>query len=579
MINAYDEIAKLSPEERTLLEQLMKEEGVDISHLPISRVSREIDLPLSFSQERLWYLWNLAPENPSENVFVSFEIKGKLNIEALENAANEIVKRNEIFRTACILKDGEVYQRIHSEFLIKIEHYDFAQLEEEKKNEIKKIIEKEISRPFDLTKLPIFRLLLSKLSVEHHILTVLTHQFVSDGYTANLLLQTISEYYNILSNHLNVVNIQKEFDYVDFAMWQRKKIEGEYGRKQFEYWREKIKTMPTQLRFPTFNRTFNETGIASSFSFELSAEVSDKMRSFAEKEGFSLFMILLSGLQLTLHKMTRQDKVVVTTSVSTRGTSETENMFGNFSNNLLFCADFFQNANLKEILNQTRIEVGNAFENQELPLEHLVSVLQRENSSFIIPKIQVVFMLRDKNSDDLLKLDNLELTKFNVDFQFSKLDLLCDIFTANKKIRINITYKIDLFSQEIISEFSRIMGEVLSNFVIKPANKILDLPEFSTTGKYLQNAYSESKNSVEYVAPRNEIEKNLTEIWQKVLRVKSISINDNFFDLGGHSLLVVQLFKQIEEKINVELSIALIFECPTINQLASKILELIENRK
>ena len=574
MSNAYDEIARLSPEERTLLEQLMKEEGVDISHLPISRIIRKEDIPLSFSQERLWSLWNLAPENPSENVFVSFEIKGKINVNALENAVNEIVRRNEIFRTVCIQKEDGVYQQIHPELIIKIENYDFSKFgEDEKKAEAKKFIEKEISLPFDLTKLPIFRLILLKFDEDNFILTILTHQFLSDGYTANLLLQTISDYYNRLASQQSISTPKEEFDYADFSVWHRKRIEGKIGIKQLDYWKDKIKTMPTQLRFPTDKKFGSDSGKASSLSINLSAKVSDNIRTFSDKEGYSVFMIFLAGLQLALNKMTHQDKVLVTTSVSTRGTIETEKMFGNFSNNLLFCSDFTQKSTFKDILSKTRSEVGVAFENQDLPLEHLVSVLQKESSAFIIPRIQVLFMLRDKNSDDLFKLNGLATAKFPVDFQYSKLDLIFDIYTAKKEISINLTYKKDLFTQEIISEFSLILGKILSAIITKPANKISNLPQFRLAENYFQTELSETGKSVEYIAPLNETEKMLAEIWQKFFNKKQIGTRDNFFDLGGHSLMALAIFNELKLNYFKNISLVDLFNYPTISSLTKKLID------
>ncbi len=574
MSDTYDEIAQLSSEERALLEQLMKEEGVDISQLPISNVNRNEDIPLSFSQERLWSLWSLAPDNPSENVHVSFEIMGSLNINALENAVNEIIKRNEILRTICVQKEEGIFQQIQPEMILQVEQFDFSKFSEsEKKPEAKKFIEKEISSPFNLTRLPIFRILLLKLNSDHFVLTILTHQFVSVGYTANMILQKLADYYNTFAGKQTIKTEQHEFDYADFAVWQKKRIEGKFGIRQLDYWKEKIKSIPLQLRFPGIKKTGTENSKASSFGFDLSAKVSDGIRSYSEKAGYSVFMILLDALQLTLKKLTGENKILVTTAVSTRGTSETEIMLGNFSNNLLFCSDFTQDVTFNEILSRTRTEVGEAFDNQDLPLEYLVSVLQKEASAVMIPRIQVLFMLRDKNSDDLFKLEGMEIQKFPVDFRFSKLDLLFDIYTATKEIGINITYKESLFEQEVISEFSKILEEILALMTTNQTMKISKLPQFRSIEKYAQYSDSESKISTEYIAPINETENKLVEVWQKFFNIKEIGTKNNFFDLGGHSLLALSIFNELKSNHFKNISLVDLFNYPTINSLAKKLID------
>jgi thioesterase domain-containing protein/acyl carrier protein len=566
--NTFDEIAKLTPEERALLEKMMKEEGVDLSGLPMYRVSRETDHPLSYSQERLWSLWNLAPGNPSENVYAAFEIRGRLNLSALQKAADEMIKRNEIFRTECLQKEDAIYQRILPRLKVKVEEYDFTDFEpDERKVEANKFIEKEISIPFNLTKAPLFRIIFLKLDTDHSVITIFTHQFVSDGYTANLIFQTLSDYYNEFNAGRKIPEISQQLDYIDFSAWQKRRIEGNFGEKQVNYWKEKIKQMPVQLKL-TFNQLNNVSFRAETISFTLPAGLSNRLRSFGEKEGYSLFMILLAGLQLTLHELTHQEKILVTTSVSTRGASETEKMFGNFSNNLLFCSSIKNEFNLKEILNSIRKDVGQAFDYQDLPLEYLLQRLQKENLALTIPRIQVLFMMRDKNSEDLFRPEGVQVSKFPVDFPFSKLDMLFDIFTSKEEIKINFTYKSELFEAELITEFNHIFTEVLDLISTKVNAKISELPNFRTINNY-PKVTVQKKEKTEYAAPRSATEKSMVEIWEKYFNKKPIGITDNFFDLGGHSLLALTIFNQMEKIFGKKLPLATLFKHQTIEKLAA----------
>jgi thioesterase domain-containing protein/acyl carrier protein len=561
MTNSYEEISQLSPEKRVLLEKLMKEEGIDVSNLPLSkRISLE-NIPLSSSQERLWSLWNLAPENPSENVYIALEIKGDLNKAALDKSISELVKQNEIFRTYCVSNGSSVFQKIVTELSIEIEDHNLENLNDELKTlEAAKFIKNQIAIPFDLSKLPTLRVIIINLAKDHYILLIITHQFVSDGYSANLILQYISDYYNKISKGEVVKEREVPFDYGDYAIWQRKRIEGSIGDKQIKFWKGKLKDLPTQISFNVDHSidTLDKYN-ASILSFSFSKELSERLRTFSSKEGFSIFMLLLSGLLVTLQRLTQQDKIMITTSVSTRGTSETENIIGNFSNNLMLDSDFSDDATLMDTLKQARINVGEAFTNQDLPLEYLITKLQEEESSQSIPRIQILFMLRDKNAEDLFKLDGLEIKKFPIDFEHTKLDMLFDVFTSGSEIKSTLTYKKELFSKELIEEFAEKFEKNLEEIVND------SLPSF----KNYSLSTSNNKFVTEYISPRNDTEKKITKIWEKFFNKKSIGVKDNYFDLGGHSLLALVIFNEIEKEFNKKLPLATLFKSQTIEKLAA----------
>jgi thioesterase domain-containing protein/acyl carrier protein len=567
MTNSYEEISQLSPEKRVLLEKLMKEEGIDVSNLPLSkRISLE-NIPLSSSQERLWSLWNLAPENPSENVYIALEIKGDLNKAALDKSISELVKQNEIFRTYCVSNGSSVFQKIVTELSIEIEDHNLENLNDELKTlEAAKFIKNQIAIPFDLSKLPTLRVIIINLAKDHYILLIITHQFVSDGYSANLILQYISDYYNKISKGEVVKEREVPFDYGDYAIWQRKRIEGSIGDKQIKFWKGKLKDLPTQISFNVDHSidTLDKYN-ASILSFSFSKELSERLRTFSSKEGFSIFMLLLSGLLVTLQRLTQQDKIMITTSVSTRGTSETENIIGNFSNNLMLDSDFSDDATLMDTLKQARINVGEAFTNQDLPLEYLITKLQEEESSQSIPRIQILFMLRDKNAEDLFKLDGLEIKKFPIDFEHTKLDMLFDVFTSGSEIKSTLTYKKELFSKELIEEFAEKFEKNLEEIVNNPNSPVDSLPSF----KNYSLSTSNNKFVTEYISPRNDTEKKITKIWEKFFNKKSIGVKDNYFDLGGHSLLALVIFNEIEKEFNKKLPLATLFKSQTIEKLAA----------
>lgn len=566
MANTYDEIAKLSPEKRALLEKLMRDQGIDTSNLPISKRNGIEEIPLSSSQERLWSLWNLAPENPSENVFIAIEVKGNLNTHILNEAVNKLVSKNEIFRTYCIENNGKVFQKIVTDLQIEPEFFDLtSENEEAKLAKAKDFIKQQIAVPIDLRKVPNLRTVIIKLNKEHNIILIVTHQFISDGYSANLILQTLSGYYNSILKGKEPKNEKDIYDYADYAIWQRKRIEGDLGNKQIEYWKDKLKDLPTQLNFPVNkNSDTLDKYNAAIHQFNFSEELSEKLRKFSTDNGFSIFMSLLAALQITLFKLTHQNKIVVTTSVSTRGTSELENIIGNFSNNLMLSSGFTNNPVIEDILKQARKNVGEAFANQDLPLEYLISKLQEESSGQIIPRIQVLFMLRDKNPEDLFKLDGLEIKKFPVEFEHTKLDMFFDIFTSGKDITATLTYKKNLFSAEQINEFSNQFLAILKRMVTQPGTNVDDLPDFKTflSGKNI------TENKSEYAAPENQTEQKLVNIWKKFFKLNKIGIHDNYFDIGGHSLLALAIFNEIEKEFGKKLPLATLFKAQTIKELA-----------
>ncbi|RMF32232.1 MAG: non-ribosomal peptide synthetase, partial [Chloroflexi bacterium] len=382
-----------------LTERLREEQWAaqGIAAPPIEPVPRDGDLPLSFAQQRLWFLDQLEPGSPFYNIPTAVRLTGPLDVAALEASLNEILRRHESLRTTFPTVDGRPRQQIAPELTLSLPVIDLRGLPEaEREAQALRLATEEAQRPFDLAQGPLIRALLLQLDDDDHIALLTMHHIVSDGWSMGILIQEIAVLYDAFSQGRPSPLPELPIQYADFAAWQRKWLQGEVLERQLAYWKEQLADLPPLLELPTDRpRPAVQSFRGRTHSFVLPETLSRAIQELGRREGATLFMTLLAAFQALLYRYTGQERFAVGTPIANRNRAEIEGLIGFFVNTLVLRADFADNPTFRQVLKRVRETALGAYAHQDLPFEMLVDALQPERDLSHTPLFQVMFVLQD----------------------------------------------------------------------------------------------------------------------------------------------------------------------------------------
>ena len=447
--------------------------------LPLQPISRDGELPLSFIQERLWFLEQLDPvASTAYNIPVALRITGPLNVAALHQTFNEIVRRHEGLRATCSTVNGQPIQTIASALNLTLPVVDLRELPgNEREAEVLRLAHEEALRPFDLPRGPLLRAALLRLGGKEHMLLLTTHHFVADGWSMRVLFREVSVLFKAFSTGSSSPLPELPIQYADFAHWQRQWIQGEVLETQLAYWKKQLAGAPTLQELPTDRRRpAVQTYVGAARSFELPVDLSEEIRALSRREGVTLFMTLLAAFQTLLHRYTRKDDIIVGTAASTRNRIETEELIGTFANNLVLRTDFSGNPAFRELLARVREVALGAYAHQDLPFEKLVEELKPRRGMSHTPLFKVVFVLHQTTLEQNLKLPGLTLSPLEVDLGTTRFDLTLSIIEGAESLRGWIQYNTDLFEEATIKRLARNYETILEGIVADPEQRLSELP-------------------------------------------------------------------------------------------------------
>jgi amino acid adenylation domain-containing protein len=438
----------------------------------IVRVSRERALPLSFAQQRLWVLDQLEPNNPLYNIPRALRMKGKLNGHALRRALNEIVRRHESQRSTFAIHQGQPVQVIAPALVMEMPVVDLRAGGE---NESRRLAGEEAQTPFDLSRGPLLRAKLLQLAPEDHLLLVTMHHIVSDAWSAGVFLNELSVLYKAFAAGEASPLPELPIQYADFAAWQRNWLQGEILEEQLKYWREQLRGAPPVLDIPADRarpKTQSFRGAYESIGF--SPELAESMKSFARREGITLFMALVAGFQALLSRYSGEEQIVVGTDLANRTMSETEPLIGFFINLLALRTDLSGNPTFREILGRVREVTLGAYAHQDMPFDKLVEELQPERSLSHNPLVQVLFVMQ--NIPKLKReLPGLELSPFEMPITRSKFDFAVFMVEGEHGLTGNWLYSTDLFERASILRMAGHFETLLRNAIAEPDIRLQSL--------------------------------------------------------------------------------------------------------
>ncbi|HEX2081287.1 MAG TPA: condensation domain-containing protein, partial [Longimicrobium sp.] len=346
----------------------MRRAGVPVLP-PVVPVERTGALPLSFAQERLWFIDRLEPESAAYNIPAALRLAGALDEAALERALGEIVRRHESLRTAFAEVDGSPVQVISpfGGFALPVE--DLSDLSEaDREAAVGRRAGEEARRAFDLSAGPLFRAALLRLGEEDHVLLLSMHHVVSDGWSMGVLFRELSALYAAYREGRESPLPELAVQYADYAVWQREQLGGEVLERQLSYWRERLADAPALLELPTDRpRPAVQTYRGATVPFEISLELLERLQRLGRSEGATLFMTLLGAFQALLGRYAGSEDVVVGSPIAGRTRGEVEELIGFFVNTLVLRTDLSGNPSFREVLRRVREATLGAYEHQEVP--------------------------------------------------------------------------------------------------------------------------------------------------------------------------------------------------------------------
>lgn len=433
--------------------------------------------PASFAQRRLWFLDQLSPGNSIYNIPVSIRLRGPLDVPSMERTLSEIARRHQSLRTIFSEVSGELQQVIAPRADLTLPIIDNSDVAEAQREEASlRFATEEAQRPFDLANGPLLRVGLLRQSQEDHILLLTMHHIISDGWSAGVLMREIGMLYDAFSKGKPSPLPPLPVQYADYAVWQRKKLQGEHLEQLLDYWRLQLAGAPPLLEIATDRpRPAVQNFRGSSYSFSLSQEIAKAAREFSQREGATLFMTLLAAFQALLSRYSGQDDIVVGTPIANRNHVDTEGLIGFFVNTLVLRGRLSNDPSFREFLQQLRATALEAYAHQDMPFEELVKDLQPERNLSYSPLFQVMFTLQNVTRQTL-KLAGLNLDSVKTENTTAKFELVMEVEENEQGLRVTLQYNTGLFDRATVERLAGHYRTLVESALINPDLRISRLP-------------------------------------------------------------------------------------------------------
>ena len=440
---------------------------------PILPVKRDSNLPLSFPQQRMWFLYQLDSQTPFYNENLQLRIIGALNVSALEQSLNEIIRRHEALRTIFPTVDGFAVQRIIPTLAVNVTVVDLQGL---KPDEVQQIIIKEVRQPFDLSKPPLLRVSLLRLEPEFHLLILTIHHIIMDGWSMGIFIKELSALYQAFSTGSPTPLSELTIQYGDFTIWQRQWLTEEVQQQQLDYWKQQLADAPVLLELPTdYPRPSVQTFSGAIKQFKLNSNLTFQLKSLSQKLGTTLFVTLLAAFNSLLHRYSGQDDICIGSPFANRNRTEIEPLIGFFVNTLVLRTQIKENPSFSDFITQVQQVVLDAYAHQDVPFEQVVEVLQPARSPSYNPLFQVMFAL-ENISLDALDLADISMTPEIIEQDTAKFDLNLLMFETQQGIIGSLEYNTDLFNETTIARMVGHFETLLEGIVANPQQRVSQLP-------------------------------------------------------------------------------------------------------
>ncbi|HEX2925216.1 MAG TPA: amino acid adenylation domain-containing protein, partial [Ruminiclostridium sp.] len=424
--------------------------------------------PLSYSQQRLWFLDKMEKGNLAYSIPTAVRIKGDLNLQVLEKCFEEVIRRHDILRARFKDENGQAVQNISNAINFKLEISDLRNIpEEQKQHKFNQLVQEDIQKPFDIERDSLIRVIVAVLGEKEFSLIMSMHHIISDAWSIGVILHEIETMYECFSQNKLSPLPALPIQYTDYAVWQKELFEKDIFREEIEYWKQKLSGAKTVLELQTdYPRPPVQTYHGDRKYITLPSEICQPLRELSLQKGVSLYMTLLSAFTILLYRYTRQDDILVGSPIANRDQVETEGLIGLFVNTLVMRTDLTGNPNFLELLERVKETALEAFSNKNLPFEKLVEEVQTDRNLSYSPLFQVMFALQNTPIPEL-KLSDFDVHLLEIGCVAAKCDIEVNLWDDESGIHGWFDYNIDLFDsstiERMIGHYIKLLGSIVGN--------------------------------------------------------------------------------------------------------------------
>jgi len=540
----------------------------------IPLANRSGRLPLSFSQQRLWFLDHLDhAAGAAYHLPMALRLTGTLDKAALHATLDRLVARHETLRTRFELVDGEPLQKIApADTRFPLLQQDLRELPAaEREGTLARLGQDTATQLFDLNQGPLLRGQLLQMADDEHVLLITLHHIVSDGWSNSVLAHEVSVLYSAFSQGHKDPLPALALQYVDYAAWQRQSLDGPALQAQVDFWRQHLEGAPSLLNLPLDRprpaiQSYAGGIVNCAFSPALSAD----LRAFSQAQGSTLFMVLLAGWSVLMSHLSGHTDVVVGTPVANRQRPELEPMIGFFANTLALRVASGADTRVAELLVRIKDLTLAAYSHQDLPFEQVVSALQPTRSMSHSPLFQVMLSL-DNTPPAPLQLPGLQVESLDSAHRTTQFDLSLSLVDTADHIGGSLQYASDLFDTATVEAIAGLFAKVLENLVAGAQQTIGQVLENTPTlpraahAEVVPAAVEEQPSeALPYEAPQGDTEIAIANLWKDLFKLENVSRHDDFFSLGGISLMAVQMASRLRKVLGKPIAVRDLFVEPTI---------------
>ncbi|MFP2934301.1 condensation domain-containing protein, partial [Pyxidicoccus sp. 3LG] len=441
--------------------------GQGISLPPLTRAPRTDALPLSFAQQRLWFLQQFEPGSDVYNMPAALRLTGPLDISALERSISELVRRHESLRTTFQARQDNPVQVISPPVPLALPVMDLSS-HEEREAEVRRLVEQDARKAFDLSNGPLLRVSLLRLAEHEHVLLLNMHHIVSDGWSMGVLVREVATLYAAFSAGQPSPLPELLVQYADYSVWQRSWLQGDVLEAQLGWWKQHLRGAPPVLELPTDGpRPTSQSYSGDSYPVHVPRELSEALEALCQEEGITPFMALLGALQLLLSRYSGQDDITVGSPIAGRRVAELEGLIGFFVNTLALRTRLEDNPSFRQVLARVKETTLGAFAHQDIPFEKLVEELAPPRTLGRSPLFQVMFALQNMPQQQP-RLPGVSLSPLSRDTDTARFELELNLSKTPDGFAGELICRRDLFSSAFAQRFSRHFTLLLEGLVAQP---------------------------------------------------------------------------------------------------------------
>ncbi|WP_085725029.1 non-ribosomal peptide synthetase [Pseudomonas sp. R37(2017)] len=458
--------------------RLLQSSGSSNKQPPIEKVDRSQGVPLSYSQQRMWFLWQMEPDSPAYNVGGMARLRGVLDVACLEAALQALIMRHETLRTTFPSIDGVARQQVHAQSDVRMAWKDFTALDAEGCEwQVQQLADDEAHQPFDLEAGPLLRACLVKTAEQEHYLVLTLHHIVTEGWAMDIFARELSALYEAFVDERESPLAPLPVQYLDYSVWQRQWLESGERQRQLDYWTAQLGREHPLLELPADRpRPPAQSHQGELYRFDLSDDLAARVRAFNAQQGLTLFMTMTAALAVVLYRYSGQTDLRIGAPVANRIRPESEGLIGAFLNTQVLRCQLDGQMSVGELFEQVRHTVIEGQSHQDLPFDHLVEALQPPRSAAYNPLFQVMCNVQRWEFQQSRTLAGMTVEYLVNDARATKFDLNLEVTDLDHRLGCCLTYSTDLFDEPRIARMATHWRNVLEALIADPQQRLSELP-------------------------------------------------------------------------------------------------------